>query len=252
MEGQIAAAAALLQQSHQVVALTGAGLSTPSGIPDFRSPSSGVWEKVDPMAVASLTAFRRHPQAFFDWVRPLTHTILTAQPNPAHLALVQMECYGPLKAIITQNIDMLHTRAGSKTVYEVHGHLREATCLSCGEIRPAEPFLTQVVEARTIPICPQCGGVMKPNVILFGEALPWTIFQQAQSAAATCDLMLVAGSSLEVAPVGDLPYLAKRNRARLIIINYGETHLDSLADIVIRGNVAEVLPLLAQSFLPQS
>lgn len=251
MERQIAAAAALLQQSHQVVALTGAGLSTPSGIPDFRSPRSGIWEHVDPMVVASLAAFRRHPQAFFDWVRPLTHTILTAQPNPAHLALAQLECYGPLKAIITQNIDMLHTRAGSKIVYEVHGHLREATCILCGFFCLAESLLTQVVKEKTIPLCPQCGGVMKPNVILFGEALPWGVFQQAQTAAATCDLMLVAGSSLEVAPVGDLPYLAKRNRARLIIINYGETHLDSLADVVIHGNVADVLPQLARSFLPK-
>ena len=161
MERQIAAAAALLQQSHQVVALTGAGLSTPSGIPDFRSPR--IWEHVDPMVVASLAAFRRHPQAFFDWVRPLTHTILTAQPNPAHLALAQLECYGPLKAIITQNIDMLHTRAGSKIVYEVHGHLREATCILCGFFCLAESLLTQVVKEKTIQLCPQCGGVMKPR-----------------------------------------------------------------------------------------
>src|SRR5690606_18271286 len=131
MDKAIKAAAALLQASRYVVALTGAGISTPSGIPDFRSPHSGVWEQVDPMAVASIQAFRRQPQLFFDWVRPLTYTILSAQPNPAHLALVQLEQYGPLKAVITQNIDMLHTRAGSHNVYEVHGHMRTASCLDC-------------------------------------------------------------------------------------------------------------------------
>ncbi|MBK9049821.1 MAG: NAD-dependent deacylase [Chloroflexi bacterium] len=250
MERQIAAAAALLKKSGYMVALTGAGISTPSGIPDFRSPQSGVWDQLDPMEVASISAFRLRPQAFFDWVRPLTHTILAAQPNPAHLALVQLERYGPLKAIITQNIDMLHTRAGSQTVYEVHGDLRTATCLDCPFTCDAHDLLAQIVQQQTVPVCPACGGTMKPNVILFGEALPWAIFEQARHAAATCDLMLVAGSSLEVAPASDLPYLAKRNRASLIIVNWGQTPLDSLADIVIRGNVADVLPRLAESFLP--
>ena len=251
MDEAIKHAAALLQASRYAVALTGAGISTPSGIPDFRSPHSGVWERFDPMAVASLQAFRRQPQMFFDWVRPLTQTILSAQPNPAHLALAQLEQYGPLKAVITQNIDMLHGRAGSQTVYEVHGHMRTATCLDCGFGCDATELLAQVMQQQIIPKCEQCGGLLKPNVVLFGEALPWTIFQEAQTAAATCDLMLVAGSSLEVAPVGDLPYLAKRNRARLIIVNLGETHLDGIADVVIRGDVAQVLPQLAALFLPK-
>ena len=251
MDRQIAAAAALLKKSSYMVALTGAGLSTPSGIPDFRSPQSGVWDQLDPMEVASLTALRLRPQLFFDWVRPLTHTILAAQPNPAHLALAQLERYGPLKAIITQNIDMLHTRAGSQIVYEVHGDLRTATCLDCGFACDAHDLLTQIMQQQTIPTCPTCGGVMKPNVVLFGEALPWAIFEQARNAAANCDLMLVAGSSLEVAPASDLPYLAKRNQSPLIIVNWGQTPLDSLADVIIRGNVADVLPRLAESFLPQ-
>lgn len=246
------AAAALLQASRYTVALTGAGISTPSGIPDFRSPHSGVWERVDPMAVASIQAFRRQPQLFFDWVRPLTRTILAAQPNPAHLALTQLEQYGPLKAIITQNIDMLHTRAGSQTVYEVHGHMRTARCLDCDFSCEALDVLQQALQQQLIPTCPRCGGLLKPDVVMFGEALPWVVFQQAQNAAATCDLMLVAGSSLEVAPVGDLPYLAKRNHARLIIVNLGETHLDGIADVVIRADVAQVLPQLVSPFLPKS
>ncbi|MEI2607446.1 MAG: NAD-dependent deacylase [Candidatus Promineifilaceae bacterium] len=251
MESRISAAAALLQQSQQMVALTGAGISTPSGIPDFRSPDSGVWKNADPMKVASIYAFRHHPLAFYEWVRPLAYTILNAQPNQAHLALMHLEMYGPLKAIITQNIDMLHTRAGSKIVFEVHGHLREATCLSCGYCGDAQALLARVIQDHIVPTCPHCHGVMKPNVTLFGEPLPGAIFQQAQTAAATCDLLLVAGSSLEVAPVGDLPYLAKRNRAKFIIINLGETHLDHLADIIIRGNLADVLPQLATPFLPK-
>lgn len=250
MDDKIAAAAAFLQQAHQVVALTGAGISTPSGIPDFRSPESGVWDQVDPMEVASIGAFRLRPQQFFDWVRPLTQTIFAAQPNPAHLALAHLETYGHLKAVITQNIDMLHTRAGSRTVHEIHGHLRTARCLACGYEVEAMTILTQVVEQNIIPTCPGCGGVMKPDVILFGETLPWAILQQAQAAAATCDLMIVAGSSLEVAPACDLPYLAKRNRARLIIVNWGPTPLDDMADLIIRDDVATVLPQLAAAFMP--
>lgn len=251
MDEALKAAAALLQASRYMVALTGAGISTPSGIPDFRSPHSGVWERIDPMAVASIQAFRRQPQLFFDWVRPLTHTILSAQPNPAHLALAQLEQYGPLKAVITQNIDMLHARAGSQTVYEVHGHMRTASCLDCRYSCDAGALLEQVMQEKLIPTCPQCGGLLKPNVVLFGEALPWAVLQQAQAAVAACDLMLVAGSSLEVAPIGDLPYLAKQNRARLIIVNLGETHLDGIADVIIRADVAQVLPQLVSPFLPK-
>ncbi len=247
LDALIEQAISLLQKANYVVALTGAGISTPSGIPDFRSPASGLWERHDPAEAASLAGFKRDPQQFYDWIRPFAHTILNAQPNPAHLALAELETAGKLKAIITQNIDMLHTRAGSTAVHEVHGHLRQVTCLRCYEIFEAGPFLDEVVQSGGVPHCSSCGGVLKPNVILFGELLPVSVLNQARREARACDLMLVAGSSLTVSPAGDLPYLAKPTGASLIIVNFEETHLDHLADVVIHGDVADVLPKLAAS-----
>jgi NAD-dependent deacetylase len=240
----------LLAASRHAVALTGAGISTPSGIPDFRSPDSGVWRNANPMEVATIYAFRHRPQAFYDWIRPLARLTLAAQPNAAHLALAEMETRGLLKSVITQNIDMLHTRAGSKTIYEVHGHLRQATCLRCYQVYDAAPIINDFVENGIAPLCTACGGVLKPNVILFGEQLPVRILQHAQREAKICDLMLVAGSSLEVAPAGDLPLLAKKHGARLIFVNYEETHLDPLADVCIHADVVDVLPRLAAAFRP--
>ena len=240
----------LLRQSRHAVALTGAGISTPSGIPDFRSPGSGVWENVNPMEVASIYAFRRQPEAFYQWLRPLTELLLTAQPNPAHIALAQLEAHGPLQSIITQNIDTLHTKAGSRSVHEVHGHLRQATCLQCNYQYDAQPFLQAFVEKGELPICPDCTGVLKPDVVLFGEMLPTREIMAAQQAAATCDLMIVVGSSLEVTPVADLPMLTRQKGARLIIVNFTDTYADAWADVVIQADVAEILPQLAAPFLP--
>lgn len=238
-----------LQEAQHAVALTGAGISTPSGIPDFRSPKSGLWDNVDPLEVASIYGFNQNPQAFFDWVHPLLQTIFAAQPNPAHTALAQLEQHGPLRAIITQNIDLLHTRAGSQIVHEVHGHLRQATCQSCQHQTATSGILPELLATKQVPRCPACAGVLKPNIVLFGELLPARVMRAAQREAYQCDLMLVAGSSLMVAPTCDLPQQAKMNRARLIIINYNETHVDHMADVVIRANVADVLPQLAAPFI---
>lgn len=240
----------ILRQSQHAVALTGAGISTPSGIPDFRSRTSGLWEKYDPMEVASFTGFKQNPQDFYNWVRPLFDTIMAAKPNVAHQALAQLEAYGPLKAVITQNMDMLHQKAGSQNVLEVHGHLREVTCLRCYEIYKTEAVLSDYLATGQVPHCPACGGVLKPNVILFGELLPVSVLNRSRQQARTCDVMLTAGSSLEVAPAGDLPLLAKQSGARLIIVTLSETHLDYLADVVIHENVVDVLPQLAAPFLP--
>lgn len=240
----------LLRRSQHTVALTGAGISTPSGIPDFRSPGSGAWENVDPMEVASIYAFRRHPEVFYQWLRPMTDLLLSAQPNPAHTALAQLEAYGPLKSIITQNIDALHTKAGSRTIHEVHGHLRQATCLQCQHQYEAQPYLQAFAKAGEVPICPDCGGVLKPDVILFGEMLPAREIMAAQQQATACDLMLVVGSSLEVTPVADLPMLTRQSGAKLIIINFNDTYADAWADVVIQADVAEILPKLAAPFLP--
>lgn len=244
-------AAELIAQSHRAVALTGAGISTPSGIPDFRSPATGLWTQVDPLEVATIYAFRNRPADFFNWIRPLARHMLSAQPNAAHAALAELELSGKLTRLITQNIDRLHQRAGSRAVIELHGNIESATCIRCYQVYPSETFINAFVEEELIPTCPACGGILKPDVILFGEALPVPALMAAKQAADTCDLMLVAGSSLEVAPASDLPMLAYRRQAKLIVINREPTYIDHLGDVVIHADVAEVLPQIAAACLAQ-
>lgn len=241
---KVQTAATLIAAAKYGVAFTGAGISTPSGIPDFRSPDSGLWTNVDPLEVASIYGFRQNPEAFYKWVQPLAKLTINATPNPAHLALVALEQHGLLRAIITQNIDMLHTRAGSKVVYELHGHMREATCVHCFSTYDGETLLHQFLEDGSVPHCTICGGVIKPNVILFGEQLPIREFMAAKEAARNCDLMLIVGSSLEVAPASDLPMIASRNGAKIIILNMQPTSLDRIADVVIHADAAEILPAI--------
>ncbi|MBN1562763.1 MAG: NAD-dependent deacylase, partial [Anaerolineae bacterium] len=256
-------AATLLRKADYITALTGAGISTPSGIPDFRSPTSGIWEKYDPAEVASLHGFRRDPRKFYDWIRPLIRTLVEAQPNAAHTALARMEATGKLKSVSTQNIDMLHTAAGSQTVYELHGHLREMTCIHCFAVYPAQPFIENFLAAEddemnysdqqdesadplaNLPRCPNCNHVLKPNVILYGEQLPINKLVAARNEASECDLMIVAGSSLEVFPAAELPMIARRKNAGLIIVDLRPTAMDWLASVVLRGNVVDILPRLA-------
>jgi NAD-dependent deacetylase len=235
-------AAQLLKASRSIVAFTGAGISTPSGIPDFRSAHSGLWNDVDPLQVASIYGFRQNPQAFYDWIRPLAHLTMAAQPNAAHYAIARLEQTGCFRAVITQNIDMLHSKAGSTTIFELHGHLREATCIHCFTIYAAEPIINQFLADRLVPHCPKCGGVLKPNVILFGEQLPIKQLLGAQDAARKADAMLIVGSSLEVAPASDIPVLARRVGAKIIIVNLDSTPADNMADLVIRADAAEILP----------
>ncbi len=238
---QIEQAARLIQQAQNIVAMTGAGISTPSGIPDFRSPHSGLWDKTDPLAVASIFAFRQSPEQFYRWIHPLAGKLLEAKPNSAHYALAALEKEGKLKAVITQNIDDLHGKAGSQTIYELHGNLREVTCIQCYETQNSTEVFEKFVRDGQTPRC-SCGGVLKPNVILFGEQLPVREFVAAQLAVKGADLMLIVGSSLETAPASDLPELALQHGARLIIVNYQPTFVDHRADVVIRADVAEVLP----------
>jgi NAD-dependent deacetylase len=249
---QIQQAAMLIQASNNVTAFTGAGISTDSGIPDFRSESSGLWKNVDPMTVASIYGFKRNPKAFYDWVRPLSDVALHAQPNPAHYALVDLEKMGYLQSIITQNIDMLHTRAGNQTIYELHGHLRQATCIHCFTVYDGEIVLKQFLENGEVPHCSKCHSVLKPNIILFGEQLPIAEFRAAQDAAKSCDLMLIVGSSLEVAPASDIPFIAQRQGAKLIIINLEATLIDSYADVVIHGRAAHILPEIIHNVEPRT
>jgi len=242
-------AAQLLRAAQNAVFLTGAGYSTPSGIPDFRTAGSGLWTKYFPMDVASLTTFRHKPDLFFAWLHPLASHMLGALPNPAHLALAELEQKGRLQAIITQNIDMLHHKAGSRRVIEMHGTLRTLSCTQCYRQQSSESCLPAFVEKGELPHCPTCGAILKPDVILFGEQLPQKAWFEAQREARQCDLMLVIGSSLEVLPVASLPMQAIDRGAHLIIINNSATYLNVRADVVLREDVAAVIPAISQRVL---
>jgi len=236
----------LLRRARHGIALTGAGISTPSGIPDFRSADSGMWEQVDPYLVASIDGFKQDPRAFFEWHRPLARTIAAAQPNAAHKALVELESKGKLHSIVTQNIDLLHERAGSKRVYEVHGHLRTATCLDCYTRYDGLPLLDAFVERGEIPTCAACGGLVKPDLVLFGEIPPLDVFDAAQTEMKRCDVLIIAGCSLAVVPVSQMPYLALAHGASIIVINYEETPIDDRASVILRGDVADLLPQVVE------
>lgn len=244
-------AVALLRSARYAIALTGAGISTPSGIPDFRTPGKGLWERADPMEVASIIAFRRSPEAFYRWVRPLIELMANAMPNPAHVALAQLEQAGRLKAVITQNIDGLHQRAGSREVLELHGHVRSGTCIDCFRRWPAEEIFPSVEQGQ-VPRCAVCGGVIKPDSILFGEQLPYDVLTAAMEHARRADLVLVVGSSLMVMPAAKWPALVQANGGRVVIVNQQPTYADSFAAAVLRANVAEVLPRLVAACLGET
>jgi NAD-dependent deacetylase len=243
----VALAVELLRSSRRTLALTGAGVSTRSGIPDFRSERSGLWKNVDPLEVASVWGFHEHPERFYAWFRPLLLKTVGARPNAAHLSLAQMEASGRLTGVATQNIDSLHQAAGSKCVWELHGHLRTVTCLGCHESQPAERHLQQVLADLPPPRCGSCQELLKPDVVLFGEPLPYQILARAQEEALLCDVMLIVGTSLEVMPAADLPLLARRRGAHLILVNLTPTPLDAQMDVIVREDVGNALRVLADS-----
>jgi NAD-dependent deacetylase len=245
----IRCAADIIRGAKQTVALTGAGISTPSGIPDFRSVHGGLWEQYDPFEVASLSAFRYHPEKFFNWIKPLAQKMHQANPNPAHIALAQLEHVGLLKTIVTQNIDGLHQRAGANHVLEVHGSMENLICVGCYRKYAAVDFEEPYFEHGVIPHCPLCQHILKPDVVLFGEQLPVRTWLAAQEACAHCDLLLVAGSSLEVLPVAGLPMRALENGAHLIVVNNSSTYIDVRADFVFTEDVAVIIPRIAAEVL---
>lgn len=245
-EERIERAAALLRRARHAIGLTGAGVSTPSGIPDFRTPGEGLWEQVNPIEVASIHAFRRNPEAFYNWVRPLVKLMEEAEPNPAHRAMARLEQLRILKVVLTQNIDGFHQRAGSQSVLELHGHLRSATCLDCYRTIPATPAM-QAVAGGEVPRCPTCGGVVKPDTILFGEQLPSLVMVEAMEHVRSADLVVVAGSSLQVMPVAKIPALVHASGGDVILINREKTYADTFASVVFHEDVAEVLPRLSQA-----
>lgn len=244
---QIKQAAELLISSHYPVALTGAGISTPSGIPDFRSETGGLWHWFDPMEVASLTAFRTRPDDFFDWFRPLARLIVNALPNPAHTSLAELEKMEKLASIITQNIDGLHQKAGSQKVIQVHGTMDTLTCGQCFRRVEASEVMQSFFDQETNPVCTTCNGILKPDVILFGEQMPIRPWLQAKKEVEYCDLMIVIGSSLEVNPVARLPFEVISNGGKLIIINQQTTYINPRADIVIQEDAAHILPSIVEA-----
>ena len=241
--------AELFRKSKRAVVLTGAGISTPSGIPDFRSEGSGLWSRDEPLEVASLLTFRTHPEKSYAWFRPLVRQIFEAIPNAAHRALAELEKAGYLHSVLTQNIDMLHEKAGSMHVVELHGTLRTLSCTQCFQQVDSMPYLKPFIEQGTLPHCPYCDALLKPDVILFGEQLPQKAWLEAQRESRTCDLMVVAGSSLEVMPVAGLPMQALDRGAHLVIINNVPTYLNVRADAAIQENVSDIIPAIAEQVL---
>ena len=215
--------------------LTGAGVSTESGIPDFRS-DTGIWAEVDPFEVASIQAFRRNPERVWSFYRERVHLLRESKPNAAHCALAELERRGLVEAVVTQNIDQLHSRAGSQEVVEVHGSIRSARCLRCLWDEPADAVLAQL-DAATTPSCPHCGEILKPGVVLFGEVLPAAALERATHLARASRLVLVVGSSLEVWPVAGLPL---ESRA-FAIVNRGPTALDAHALLKVDADAGETL-----------
>lgn len=240
-------AAELLRSARHAVVLTGAGISTPSGIPDFRSQGTGQWTKDDPMVVASLTSFLRRPERFYNWLRPLLIQTWDASPNLAHLALAEMEVRGVVKAVVTQNIDGLHRAAGSKNVIEVHGSLDTMECPSCGKNYPALDFKEAMLDAARLPECPSCGRTVKPGIVLFEEFLPAHAWQAAEEHCTEADVLLVVGSSLAVMPSAGLPYYTLQHGGKVVINTYSPTPLDSQAAVLLPFDVAETLPAILQA-----
>jgi NAD-dependent deacetylase len=201
------------------------------------------------MEVASILTFRYDPERFYEWIRPMARLILEAQPNPAHIALAELEQAGYLHGLITQNIDDLHRRAGTQQLVEIHGHLRQAICISCFRSYSTDTFLVDFVKTGKIPRCDDCGGFLKPSAVLFGEQLPVDAVRQAQQWIKNCDLLLTAGSSLEVVPVAYFPVDALNAGAKLIIFNNTPTYVDQRAELVFRNDVAETLPQIVAEVL---
>jgi NAD-dependent deacetylase len=237
-----------LHASARIVALTGAGISTESGIPDFRGPQ-GVWTK-NPRAerLSNIQHYMSDPEVRkLAWQGRVDHPAWHASPNAGHRALVDLERRGTLHAVVTQNIDGLHQLAGHapETVIEVHGTMRDVMCMNCGWRGPAGPVLDRVRAGEADPPCERCGGILKSATISFGQSLDPVVIERAMRAAARADLLLAIGTSLQVYPVAGAVPLAKSAGARLVIVNAEPTPFDDIADAVIRQPIGEVLPLIS-------
>jgi NAD-dependent deacetylase len=237
--------AELVVARRPCVVLTGAGISTESGIPDFRSPT-GVWAQYDPMEYATIDAFLEDPLKVWGFYGKRLALLDDAQPNDGHRSLAELEDRGWVRAVVTQNIDRLHERAGSRAIVEVHGSIRTSSCLACGTVVP----FAEVVALLPVPACPSCGRILKPDVVMFGELLPEAAIERATQLAAAAGVLLVVGSSLEVYPVAGLPLETLAAGGSLAIVNRGSTPFDARASVTIDGGAGEVLRALADA-LPE-
>jgi NAD-dependent deacetylase len=237
------ALARLIRANQPCVVLTGAGISTESGIPDFRSPT-GIWAEFDPSEYASLPAFRADPAKVWRFYKPRIAMLTEAEPNSAHLALAALERGGLVEAVVTQNIDLLHERAGSRKLVEVHGSIRTATCPACGSSYQRDTVVAKL-ESVDAPACDSCGAILKPDVVFFGEVLPPAAIERAFELARRARLLLVVGSSLEVHPVAALPEETLMAGGRVAIVNKGPTPYDRRAELKVEENAGEILGAVA-------
>lgn len=233
-------AATVIKDARRGIALTGAGISVESGIPDFRS-AGGLWSKYDPMEYATISAFRANPEKVWQMLREMEELVVNARPNPAHYAMARLEEMGKLLAVITQNIDNLHQMAGSKDVIEYHGNSATLSCLRCGM-----RYSREEKQKEHIPRC-KCSMVLKPDVVFFGEPIPVDAMQRSFKLAASCDLLLIVGTSAVVSPANTIPGVAKQAGAKIIEVNLEPTHLtDSITDVFVQGRAGEVLPKIVE------
>jgi len=242
LEEKIEKLANLILDSKNIVALTGAGMSTESGIADFRSPGTGLWEKVDPYEFASIHSYVADTSKNLKFMIETGRNIFRARPNKGHKALTKLQKLGKLKGVLTQNIDRLHHKARTKNIVEFHGNAYEAKCMTCGHVYEITVMVNQVMKGNYSPSCEKCRGMLKPNAIFFGEPLESKILEAADIMIAECDLLLVLGSSLVVYPVAFYPQKALSLGAKLAIVNIQKTDMDSLAEVVIHEKIGDILP----------
>jgi NAD-dependent deacetylase len=233
----------LIRSNQPCVVLTGAGVSTESGVPDFRSPT-GLWAQFDPLEYGSIEAFRRDPEKVWRFYAPRFSMLTEAEPNDSHVALARLERAGLVRAVVTQNIDLLHSRAGSREVVEVHGSIRTSTCPRCGA-RYELPRVLALLEDAGAPACAECGAVLKPDVVFFGELLPEGAIERAFALAREARLLLVVGSALEVHPVAGLPLETLDTGGAVAIVNLGPTPFDSRAELRVEAPAGETLRAVA-------
>jgi NAD-dependent deacetylase len=239
--------AEMLREAESTVVLTGAGISVPSGIPDFRSPGTGLWENVNPMEVAHIDVFRREPDRFWHFYAQRFTTLGDKEPNAAHLALAELESRGLIDAVVTQNIDRLHRRAGSERVIEVHGSIDECVCMECGGRVALEGVLSLMRDYPGAPECEACISPLKPNVVLFGELLPEEALNDAYAYASNADLLIAIGSSLEVHPVASLPRVTLESGGRVALVTQGSTPYDGEAEVKLSGDVVAELDAVLEA-----